>query len=122
MAPDLHDEFAALDRPSGGLSEPTLSVARWPNAAPFALFLSHDIDQIYDRELFRLLADINHVRRRFSSEETGNAPLYLVPLQPPPLLAVFLLLQFQKIQFMMLLSPPSNEPHGSRRSYFSFCT
>lgn len=30
---------------------------QWPNDAPFALFLSHDIDQIHDRELFRVLAE-----------------------------------------------------------------
>lgn len=35
----------------------------WPDNAAFALFLSHDIDQIYDREIFRLLGDINHLRR-----------------------------------------------------------
>jgi peptidoglycan/xylan/chitin deacetylase (PgdA/CDA1 family) len=35
----------------------------WPDDAAFALFLSHDIDQIYDREFFRLLGDANHLRR-----------------------------------------------------------
>ncbi len=75
-APDLHDEFAALEAArSDGPPAPGLSLARWPNNAPFALFLSHDIDQIYDRELFRVLADVNHLRRIFTQGETGSAPL-----------------------------------------------
>jgi len=74
-APDLHDDFSALENGCAAQSETLLSLARWPHGTPFALFLSHDIDQIHDRELFRILADINHVRRRFWSGETGNAPL-----------------------------------------------
>ena len=35
----------------------------WPDAAQFGLFLSHDVDQVHDRELWRVLADLNHVRR-----------------------------------------------------------
>ncbi len=44
----------------------------WPDEAPFALFLSHDVDQIYDRELFRILADLNHIRRIFTQGERGD--------------------------------------------------
>ncbi len=44
----------------------------WPDGAPFALFLSHDIDQIHDRELFRVLADLNHIRRMLTQGETGH--------------------------------------------------
>lgn len=44
----------------------------WPDARPFALFLSHDVDQIYDRELFRVLGDINHLRRMWLSTEPGS--------------------------------------------------
>ena len=42
--------------------------AKWPGAAEFAAILSHDIDQIHDRELFRWLGDINHLRRHLSSD------------------------------------------------------
>ncbi len=35
----------------------------WPGGAPFALFLSHDIDKIRDRELFYFLAAFNRTRR-----------------------------------------------------------
>ncbi|MBN2108831.1 MAG: hypothetical protein JW832_15500, partial [Deltaproteobacteria bacterium] len=35
----------------------------WPGGAEFALFLSHDVDQVHDRGLYRTLADINHLRR-----------------------------------------------------------
>lgn len=35
----------------------------WPGGAPFALFLSHDIDKIRDRELFYFLAAVNRIRR-----------------------------------------------------------
>ncbi|MDS4068149.1 MAG: polysaccharide deacetylase family protein [Candidatus Competibacter sp.] len=48
---------------------------RWPNDAPFALFLSHDIDQIHDRELFRILADLNHIRRLLTQGEAGHLGL-----------------------------------------------
>jgi hypothetical protein len=47
----------------------------WPNDAPFALFLSHDIDQIHDRELFRILADLNHIRRILTQGEPGHPGL-----------------------------------------------
>lgn len=72
-APDLHEDFAALESVESDARTPRLSLARWPGAAPFALFLSHDIDQIYDRELFRVLADVNHVRRIVTQGEMGNA-------------------------------------------------
>jgi len=49
--------------------------SNWPDNRPFALFLSHDIDQIHDRELFRILADINHIRRIWIQGEKGSAPL-----------------------------------------------
>ncbi len=47
----------------------------WPNGAPFALFLSHDIDQIHDREMWRIIADLNHIRRVVFGGETGSARL-----------------------------------------------
>lgn len=49
----------------------------WPNGAPFALFLSHDIDQIHDREMWRILADVNHIRRVAFEGERGNIGLAL---------------------------------------------
>ena len=57
--------------------EPSTINHTWPNNAPFALFLSHDIDQIHDRELFRVLADLNHVRRIWTQGEKGNTALAL---------------------------------------------
>jgi len=54
---------------------PLLLLHRWPEGAPFALLLSHDIDQIYDRELFRVIADINHIRRVRFKGEKGNITL-----------------------------------------------
>lgn len=53
------------------------STSRWPEGRPFALFLSHDVDQIHDRELFRVLADLNHVRRIWTQGERGSATLAL---------------------------------------------
>jgi len=47
----------------------------WPNGATFALFLSHDIDQIHDREMWRIIADLNHIRRVVFGGETGSARL-----------------------------------------------
>lgn len=35
----------------------------WPNQAKFALFLSHDIDKIHDREWYYALAALNQIRR-----------------------------------------------------------
>ena len=58
-------------------AELSVSLSRWPNAAPFALFLSHDVDQIHDRELFRVLADVNHVRRHCVNGENGDVGLAL---------------------------------------------
>ena len=37
--------------------------------------LSHDIDQVHDREMWRILADINHLRRMMLYKESGNARL-----------------------------------------------
>ena len=56
-------------------SVPLARLCHWPEGRPFALFLSHDVDQIHDRELFRLLADANHIRRRLTSSEPGSMGL-----------------------------------------------
>lgn len=59
-------------------SHPTQATSHefaWPEGRPFALFLSHDIDQIHDREFWRILADLNHIRRVACGGETGSARL-----------------------------------------------
>ena len=45
----------------------------WPDGRPFALFLSHDLDQVYDRGVYRTLADLNHLRRLLLGRENGRA-------------------------------------------------
>mgnify|MGYP003582978149 FL=1 len=55
--------------------QPAAEASRWPGQRPFALFLSHDVDQIHDRELFHVLADLNHVRRMLAGGERGNFAL-----------------------------------------------
>ncbi len=54
---------------------PLIRLCPWPEGRSFALFLSHDVDQIHDRELFRVLADANHIRRRLMQGETGDTRL-----------------------------------------------
>ena len=49
----------------------------WPGGAKFALFLSHDIDKIHDRELFYALAAVNHIRRMVFCRESGSVRLAL---------------------------------------------
>ncbi len=53
----------------------SVPASHWPQGRPFGLFLSHDVDQIHDREFFRVLADVNHVRRRLLNAENGNVVL-----------------------------------------------
>ena len=48
---------------------------RWPDGARFALFLSHDIDKIHDREPFYLLGSANHIRRMLMGGEKGSVGL-----------------------------------------------
>lgn len=38
-----------------------------------ALFLSHDVDQIHDRGVYRTLGDVNHLRRVLAGNEAGDA-------------------------------------------------
>ncbi len=59
------------------MTETVPARSRWPDGRPFALFLSHDVDQIHDRELFRVLADLNHVRRIWTQGEKGDVALAL---------------------------------------------
>ena len=51
---------------------PSCRKAYWPGGAPFAVFLSTDVDQIHDRELFRWLGDVNHLRRHLFRGEQGK--------------------------------------------------
>lgn len=55
----------------------TSAAPRWPGNAKFALFLSHDVDKIRDREPFYALAALNHVRRMILGRETGSVRLAL---------------------------------------------
>ncbi len=57
--------------------DPRVRIAAWPCGRPFALFLSHDVDQIHDREFWKILADFNHVRKTFLNGEQGRLPLAL---------------------------------------------
>jgi peptidoglycan/xylan/chitin deacetylase (PgdA/CDA1 family) len=50
----------------------TFAPPLWPNNAPFALFLSHDVDQVYDRGLYRTLSDINHLQQMLWGKDYGN--------------------------------------------------
>lgn len=52
--------------------EQNSKLLQWPNGSSFALFLSHDVDQIHDREMWRILADLNHMRRVAFSGEPGD--------------------------------------------------
>lgn len=45
---------------------------RWPDDRPCAAVLTHDIDVLHDRELFRILADCNHLRRMILRGERGH--------------------------------------------------
>ncbi|MDY0148744.1 MAG: polysaccharide deacetylase family protein [Kiritimatiellia bacterium] len=51
------------------------SASLWPGGAKFALFLSHDIDKIFDRELFYSLAALNRIRRLLLRGEGRRACL-----------------------------------------------
>ncbi len=76
VPPELATAFADwFQRPSeaaGEIKTPICRIANWPNDAPFALFLSTDIDQIHDREIFRWLGDVNHLRRHWFKGEQGQ--------------------------------------------------
>ncbi len=64
---------AAISAAFGRLGLPMVSLAPWPQGRPFALLLSHDVDQIYDRELWRVLADLNHLQKVLRGRERGAA-------------------------------------------------
>lgn len=126
----LHAQFRALDScREEPASHPVLTLARWPGDAPFALFLSHDVDQIYDREPFRILADVNHVRRVLSKGEAGRASLALrrigrSVLRPKPAADFFqkLLGIEQRHRFrstFYLLHDPYWSRHGPRYTFRS---
>lgn len=83
----------------------------WPGDATFALFLSHDVDQIFDRGVYRSLADANHLRKVLSGEEQGSARecvrrlgrAIFAPKNPEP--------QFEEIIEM-------EQRHGWRSTFF----
>jgi peptidoglycan/xylan/chitin deacetylase (PgdA/CDA1 family) len=79
--PDLHEDLVGWGEPPPDRSlppgEPRVTLARWPQDRSFGLLVSHDIDQIHDREMWRILADINHIRRMVTRGEPGSVSLAL---------------------------------------------
>ena len=75
---DLHGEFSAWERETQASDDgPEVRLARWPRAAAFGLFLSHDVDVIYERELFRMLGGINRMRRKVAvGDWSGGAQAF----------------------------------------------
>jgi len=63
---DLEGKAAECANKKGDL---LIRKAKWPKALPFAVALSHDVDQIYDREFYRWMGDVNHLRRHFTQGE-----------------------------------------------------
>lgn len=99
----------------------------WPEGKRFALFLSHDVDEVYDRELFRILGDINHIRRVIMDGEPGSAKLALnrvgnAILRPRnPLVQIERILEIERKHafrstFFMLEDQTFNR-HGGRYRY-----
>jgi peptidoglycan/xylan/chitin deacetylase (PgdA/CDA1 family) len=60
-------------RPKDPVSELFLTI--WPADAPFGLFLSHDVDQVYDRGFYRTVGDLHHLQRVLTGREAGDAKL-----------------------------------------------
>jgi hypothetical protein len=94
-------------------ADPANPVSRpcWPRGAPFALFLSHDIDKIRDRELFYFLAAVNRIRRILANGEKGQVSLALRRLlralfSPKP----------PEMDFQTILEIEAR--HGFRSSFF----
>lgn len=54
------------------LTLPYVYVAPWPQAKPFAAFLSHDVDRVYDREFFKFLSDVKHLSRVIGKQIPGS--------------------------------------------------
>ena len=78
--------------------EPVCRRARWPGAAPYAVFLSHDVDQIHDRELFRWLGDVNHLRRMLLNGEHGDTVACLKRIARPILRPIDPMQQFETMR------------------------
>lgn len=51
---------------------PERQLTLWPHGRPMAAVLTHDVDLIYDRELFRVLANLNRLRRLWFGQERGQ--------------------------------------------------
>ncbi len=99
----------------------------WPKGHRFALFLSHDIDEIYPREFFRLLGDLNHLRRMWTQGEPGRTVPCLkrmarALLRPqPPGLDIEAILTIERdfafTSTFFLLEDPVFSRHGGRYLY-----
>ena len=90
---------------------PLCRKANWPAAAPLAVFLSHDVDQIHDRELFRWLGDVNHLRRHWFKGERGRTWPCLRRIAPPLLRPIDPMTQFRSIR-------PLQGRHGWLSTFF----
>jgi hypothetical protein len=56
---------------------PWVTTDPWPAGRPFALFLSHDVDQVYDREVHYALTNLNHLLNTVRGRTGGDARLAL---------------------------------------------
>jgi len=54
------------------LGLPWITISPWPEGRPFALLLSHDVDHIHDREMFRVLSTLNHIRTTLQGRAPGD--------------------------------------------------
>ena len=73
---------------------PWITISPWPEGRPFALLLSHDVDHVHGRELFRILSHINHLRNTLMGKAPGELKHGLrriarAILSPKPLLSDF---------------------------------
>ena len=92
-------------------STTSAAAPRWPGGAKFALFLSHDVDKIRDREPFYALAALNHIRRMILGSERGSVRLALrrlarALLAPKP----------PELDFQTILDVEAR--HGFRSTFF----
>jgi peptidoglycan/xylan/chitin deacetylase (PgdA/CDA1 family) len=75
--PALHESVEAiaarLREAALAQGRPHVEIERWPDARPFAVALTHDVDQVHDRGLYRTLADLNHLRKVLGGAEPGRA-------------------------------------------------
>ncbi len=108
MIRELEEEKIKQARQTGQL---LCRKAKWPRAANFAAMLSHDIDQIHDRELFRWLGDINHLRRHWFKGERGLTGHCLRRILRPLFKPINPMLQFTAMREI-------EKKHGWKSTFF----